>query len=176
MLNPKYNDTAPLCKKIRGSIVSDEAGDIFGTTVRNKRHGVEDISGQEYCMGGYTRWFDAYLVTLTDRCSFLCVSGQRGTIAIKSRHEKHLCVVALTSWSEEPSSFRLPLTSSCDLLLLLFYFQVNTGIFYFLDSSVEDICIRVLFVLVSTLKAALYTIDPRSPYFALYNPKYYRFL
>ena len=33
---------------------------------------------------------------LTDRCSFLCVSGQRGTIA-KSMHEEHLCVVALTS-------------------------------------------------------------------------------
>ena len=47
-------------------------------------------------MGGYTRWSEAYLVTLTDRCSFLCVSGQRGTIA-KSMHEEHLCVVALTS-------------------------------------------------------------------------------
>ena len=39
---------------------------------------------------------EAYLVTLTDRCSFLWVSGQRGTIA-KSMYEKHLCVVALTS-------------------------------------------------------------------------------
>ena len=47
-------------------------------------------------MGGYTRWSEAYLVTLTDRCSFLCGSGQRGTIA-KSMHEDHLCVVALTS-------------------------------------------------------------------------------
>ena len=47
-------------------------------------------------MGGYTSWFEAYLVTLIDRCSFLCVSGQRGTIA-KSMHEEHLCVVALTS-------------------------------------------------------------------------------
>ena len=47
-------------------------------------------------MGGYTKWSEAYLVTLTDRCSFLCVSGQRGTIA-KSMHEEHLCVVALTS-------------------------------------------------------------------------------
>ena len=34
--------------------------------------------------------------TLADRCSFFCVSGQRGTIA-KSMHEEHLCVVALTS-------------------------------------------------------------------------------
>ena len=37
-----------------------------------------------------------YLVTLTDRCSFLYVSGQRGTI-VKSMDEEHLCVVALTS-------------------------------------------------------------------------------
>ena len=34
--------------------------------------------------------------TQKDRCFFLCVSGQRGTIA-KSMHEEHLCVVALTS-------------------------------------------------------------------------------
>ena len=67
---------------------------IFGTTVRNKRHGAEDGSGQDW-MGGYTRWPEAYLVTLADRCFFLCVSGQRGTIA-KSMHEEHLCVVALT--------------------------------------------------------------------------------
>ena len=47
-------------------------------------------------MSGYTRWPEAYLVTLTDICSFFCVSGQRGTIT-KSMHEGHLCVVALTS-------------------------------------------------------------------------------
>ena len=41
-------------------------------------------------------WSEAYFVTLIDRCSFLCVSGQRGTIA-KSMHEEHLCIVALTS-------------------------------------------------------------------------------
>ena len=68
---------------------------IFGTTVRNKIHGAEDSSGQDR-MGGYTKWPEASLVTLTDRCSFLCVSGQRETIA-KSMHEEHLCVVALTS-------------------------------------------------------------------------------
>ena len=45
-------------------------------------------------MEGYTRWPEAYLVTLADRCSFLFVSGQ--TIA-KSMHEEHQCVVALTS-------------------------------------------------------------------------------
>ena len=43
-------------------------------------------------MGGYTSWFEAYFVTLIDRCSsFLCVPGQRGTIA-KSMHEEHLSV------------------------------------------------------------------------------------
>ena len=56
-------------------------------------------------MGGYTRWPEAYLVTLTDICSFLCVSGQRGTIA-KSMHEEHLCVVALTSMER-------PVLSAC---------------------------------------------------------------
>ena len=40
---------------------------ISGTTVRNKRHGAEDSSGQDR-MGGYTRWPEAYLVTLTERC------------------------------------------------------------------------------------------------------------
>ena len=50
-------------------------------------------------------------------------------------YEEHLCVVALTSMmSEEPSSFRLPLTSLCDLPLLFFvYFQVNNGVLYLLD-------------------------------------------
>ena len=79
---------------------------ISGTTARNKRHGAEDSSGQDR-MGGYTRWPEAYLVTLTDRCSFLCVSGQRGTIA-KSMHEEHLCVVALTS-----NGARNPVLSAC---------------------------------------------------------------
>ena len=58
-------------------------------------------------MGGYTSWFEAYFVTLIDRCSFLCVSGQRGTIA-KSMHEEHLCVVALTS-----NGARNPVLSAC---------------------------------------------------------------
>ena len=82
------------------------AGDIFVTTVRNKRHGVEVSSNQEYRMGGYTRWPEAYLVTLTDRCSFLCVSGQRGTIA-KSMHEEHLYVLALTSMERGTQFFPL---------------------------------------------------------------------
>ena len=79
---------------------------IFGTTVRNKRHGAEDSSGQEY-MGGYTRWPEAYLVTLTDRCSFLlCFWSTRDHIA-KSMHEEHLCVVALTSMERGTQFFPL---------------------------------------------------------------------
>ena len=58
-------------------------------------------------MGGYTSWSEAYFVTLIDRRSFLCVSGQRGTIA-KSMHEEHLCVVALTS-----NGARNPVLSAC---------------------------------------------------------------
>ena len=65
-------------------------------TVRNKRHAelkmVRARIEWEVTRGGLR----PYLVTLADRCSFLCVSGQRGTIA-KSMHEEHLCVVALTS-------------------------------------------------------------------------------
>ena len=79
-------------------------------------------------MGGYTRWSEAYLVTLTDICSFLCVSGQRGTIA-KSMHEEHLCVVALTSMERGTQFF--PLASYLfDRLLLFVYFQVNNGMVY----------------------------------------------
>ena len=79
---------------------------ISGTTVRNKRHGAEDSSGQDR-MGGYTRcWPEAYLVTLTDICSLFCVSGQRGTVA-KSMHEEHLCVVALTSTERGTQFFPL---------------------------------------------------------------------
>ena len=59
------------------------------------------------CMGGYTSWSQAYFVTLIDRWSFLCDSGQRGTIA-KSMHEEHLCVVALTS-----NGARNPVLSAC---------------------------------------------------------------
>ena len=80
---------------------------ISGTTIRNKRHGAEDSSGQDR-MGGYTRWPEAYLVTLTDRCSFLCVSGQRRTIA-KSMHEEHLSVCR----SPDKYGARNPVLSAC---------------------------------------------------------------
>ena len=57
-------------------------------------------------MGGYTRGSEAYLVTLTDICSFLCVSDQRGIIA-KSMYEEHLCVVAPTSMERGTQFFLL---------------------------------------------------------------------
>ena len=58
-------------------------------------------------IGGYTNGLRPTFVTLIDRCSFLCVSGQRGTIA-KSMHEEHLCIVALTS-----NGARNPVLSAC---------------------------------------------------------------
>ena len=91
------------------------AGEIssFGTTVRNKRHTIywrdmlelKTFGGESY--GRLHEWAEAYFVTLIDRCSFLCVFGQRGTIA-KSMHEEHLCIVALTS-----NGARNPVLSAC---------------------------------------------------------------
>ena len=57
--------------------------------------------------GRLHEWSEAYFVTLIDRYSFLCVSGQRGTIA-KSVHDEHLYVVALTS-----NGARNPVLSAC---------------------------------------------------------------
>ena len=37
-LNPKYNDTVPLCLKIRETMDGNGAGDICGTTVWNKKY------------------------------------------------------------------------------------------------------------------------------------------
>ena len=53
-----------------------------------------------------------------------------------------------TKKNQRPSSFRLPLTSLCDVPLLFVYFQVNNGVLHFLDYA-EDIYIMVLSVLVS---------------------------
>ena len=61
----------------------------------------------EESYGRLHEWSEAYFVTLIDKCSFLCVSGQRGTIA-KSMHEEHLCIVALTS-----NGARNPVLSAC---------------------------------------------------------------
>ena len=49
---------------------------------------------------------ETLLVILTDRCSFFCVSGQRGTKA-KSMYDEHLCVVALTSIERGTRFFKL---------------------------------------------------------------------
>ena len=57
--------------------------------------------------------------------------------------------------------------------LLFVYFQVSTGVLSFLDYS-EDICLVALSDPPQTLKAALYTIVPRSPFFAFCTPKYFR--
>ena len=76
----------------------DLPGDICGTTVRNKDEEFRTFSESSGIVREITRGgCEAYLVTLTDRCSLLsCISGQRGIIA-KSMYEEHLCVVALTS-------------------------------------------------------------------------------
>ena len=65
---------------------------------------LKTILGESY--GWLHEWSEAYFVTLIDRCSFFCVSGQRGTIA-KSMHEEHLCIVALTSMERGTQFFPL---------------------------------------------------------------------
>ena len=86
-----------LCKKIRGTTDRMELVVYSARQFGIKEMELKTVRVRNIVwMGGYTRWSEAYLVTLTDRCSFLCVSGQRGTV-VKSMHEKHLCVVALTS-------------------------------------------------------------------------------
>ena len=62
--------------------------------------------GESY--GRLHEWPEAYFVNLIDKCSFLCVSAQCGTIANKSMHEEHLCIVALTS-----NGARNPVLSAC---------------------------------------------------------------
>ena len=64
----------------------------FGIKTRRSRHFGNLSYGGLLTRGAC----ETYLITLTDICSFLCVSGQRGTIA-KSMYEENLCVVALTS-------------------------------------------------------------------------------
>ena len=63
--------------------------------------------GESY--GRLHEWSEAYFVTLIDRCSFLCVSAQRGTIA-KSMDEEHLCIVAMKG-----NGARNPVLSACPL-------------------------------------------------------------
>ena len=53
----------------------------FGTTVRNNGGDMLELKTfLEESYGRLHEWSEAYFVTLIDRCSFLCVSGQRGTI------------------------------------------------------------------------------------------------
>ena len=88
------------------------AGDIWSTTtVWNKDEEVKTL--WESIVWGITRGgCETYLVTLTDRYYFLCVSGQRGTIP-KSMYEEHLCVEALTSIERGTQFFPL---GSCFLV------------------------------------------------------------
>ena len=79
----------------------------FGTTVRNKDMLDGHAGAEDFLDGRLHEWSEAYFVTFIDRCSFLCVSGRRGTIA-KSMHEEHLCIVALTS-----NGARNPVLSAC---------------------------------------------------------------
>ena len=113
-MNPKNNYSPALQENARRfEVPLNGAGYIssFGTTVRNKKTCWMDLLelktfwGESY--GWLHEWSEAYFVTLIDRCSFLCVSGQRGTIA-KSMHEEHLCIVALTS-----NGARNPVLSAC---------------------------------------------------------------
>ena len=71
-----------------------------------RQFGIKDMELKIVRVRIVTRWPEAYLITLTDICSFLCVSGQRRTIA-KSMHEEHLCVVALTSMERGTQFFPL---------------------------------------------------------------------
>ena len=53
LLNPKYNDTVPLClRKIREAMDGNAPGDIWGTTVRNKD---EELRTFWERVGDYTR-------------------------------------------------------------------------------------------------------------------------
>ena len=66
--------------------------------------------------------------------------------------------------SDWPRPTRLPLTSSCDLPLLFIYFQVNTGVSYFLDYVEDNIYIMVV------LSALLVSIrNPNPMYLQLLN-------
>ena len=88
-------------------------------------------------MGDYTGPERPTSHSLIDGCSFLLLYWL-------TRNHRYVPVLGASVcrspdkyMSEEPSSFCLPLTSLCDLPLLFFYFQVNTGVLYLLD-FVED--------------------------------------
>ena len=58
--------------------------------------------------GRLHEWSEAYFVTLIDRYSFLCVSGQRGTIA-KSMHVCMYVCMVITSSRVWINRVRLPI-------------------------------------------------------------------
>ena len=58
-------------------------------------------------------------------------AGTSNELDVQNEWEENTQHIVL---SEEPSSFRLPLTSLCDLpLLFVYFFQVKNGVLYFLD-------------------------------------------
>ena len=61
-------------------------------------------------------------------------SGLKAWIVVFGvEHEEYLEAVDLTSYVGTIPTWLAPLTSLCDLPLLFVYFQVNTGVLYFLD-------------------------------------------
>ena len=82
-------------------------------------------------------------------------------------HEEYLEAVDLTSWGLYPLG--LPLTSLRDLPLLFVYFQVNNDVLYYLD-YIEDIYIRALSVLVSTLDPKI-VFTTSNKLYGVYNNK-----
>ena len=95
MIPPKRSDIFPpdweMLRRSRRVLIfldGNGPGDIWGTTDWNKDEELKTFWNLWFfgnIAWGITRGgCEAYLVTLTDRCSFLCVSSQRGTIANKS--------------------------------------------------------------------------------------------
>ena len=100
----KYKNTSVLGKS-----------DIFKETRRDVYYIIYSLQSLKeklvYTHTGAHRQYILHTKTILEidtiiRCSFLCVSGQRGTIA-KSMHEEHLCVVALTSMERGTQFFPL---------------------------------------------------------------------
>ena len=112
------------------------------------------------------------LLGYPDVFSFVFVfPADAGTVVLKSgvMYDEHLCVVALTGWREGSIPIRLPLTSSCDPLLLLFvYFwiMVNTGSLLFwiiLKTSTLLVVLSDLLFQFLTKKKHVYTTTASSP-------------
>ena len=74
---------------------------------------------------------------------------------IEQQEDFQLCVLACSCFGFTPrfheAVYYCGLARSSDYTTQKYYFQVNTGVFYFLLDRVEDVYIRVLSVLVSIL-------------------------